>query len=187
MVSLYSTLERILAYMLLTRYLTFGPLCTSLILTFRIVLSCLALSCYLSAAVPIQPALIQCVPCPPPGGVNQPPHLRPVTVVKNEWIGTSTSPYAFVMVTGTAALSYVLTSFFGGGRLQQCSCIFVCFGKRLDSCQSRQVAIYLKKKLKCSRYRPGVSHRVGRGMALLFHDRGTRRGVSGQQHAPAAL
>jgi len=24
-------------------------------------------------------------------------------------------------------------------------------------------------------------------MALLFHDRGTRRRVSGQQHAPAAL
>ena len=28
---------------------------------------------------------------------------------------------------------------------------------------------------------------VGRGIALLFHDRGTRRWVSGQQHAPAAL
>ena len=32
------------------------------------------------------------------------------------------------------------------------------------------------KKLKWSRYRPGVAHRVGRGIALLFHDRGTRRG-----------
>jgi len=32
-----------------------------------------------------------------------------------------------------------------------------------------------------------VAQRVGRGIALLFHDRGTRRGVSGQQHAPAAL
>ena len=31
-------------------------------------------------------------------------------------------------------------------------------------------------KVKCSRYRPGVSQRVGRGIALLFHDRGTRRG-----------
>ena len=29
--------------------------------------------------------------------------------------------------------------------------------------------------------------RVGRVIALLFHDRGTRRWVSGQQHAPAAL
>ena len=29
---------------------------------------------------------------------------------------------------------------------------------------------------KCSRYRPGVVQRVGRGIALLFHDRGTRRG-----------
>ena len=29
--------------------------------------------------------------------------------------------------------------------------------------------------------------RVGRGIALLFHERGTRRGVRGQLHAPAAL
>ena len=32
-----------------------------------------------------------------------------------------------------------------------------------------------------------MAQRVGRGIALLFHDRGTTRGVSGQQHAPAAL
>ena len=31
-------------------------------------------------------------------------------------------------------------------------------------------------KVKCSRYRPGVAQRVGRGIVLLFHDRGTRRG-----------
>ena len=30
--------------------------------------------------------------------------------------------------------------------------------------------------VKWSRYRPGVAQRVGRGIALLFHDRGTRRG-----------
>ena len=30
--------------------------------------------------------------------------------------------------------------------------------------------------VKWSRYRPGVAQRVGRGLALLFHDRGTRRG-----------
>ena len=29
------------------------------------------------------------------------------------------------------------------------------------------------KKLKCSRYRPGAVQSVGRGIALLFHDRGT--------------
>jgi len=47
---------------------------------------------------------------------------------------------------------------------------------------------YVKvKKSKRSRYRTDVAQRVGRGIALLFHDRGTRRGVSGQQHAPAAL
>ena len=32
------------------------------------------------------------------------------------------------------------------------------------------------KKVKCSRYRPGVAQRVGKGIALLFHDRGIRRG-----------
>ena len=30
-------------------------------------------------------------------------------------------------------------------------------------------------KLKWSRYRPDVAQRVGRGIALLYHDRGTRR------------
>ena len=38
-------------------------------------------------------------------------------------------------------------------------------------CSSR---IYIKVKF--SRYRPGVAQRVGRGIALLFHDRGTGRG-----------
>ena len=33
----------------------------------------------------------------------------------------------------------------------------------------------LRVKVKWSRYRPGVTQRVGRGIALLFHDRGTRR------------
>ena len=33
-----------------------------------------------------------------------------------------------------------------------------------------------EKKLKWSRYRPDVAQRVGRGIALLFHDGGTRRG-----------
>jgi len=32
------------------------------------------------------------------------------------------------------------------------------------------------KKVKRSHYRPGVAQRLGRGIALLFHDRGTRRG-----------
>jgi len=31
-------------------------------------------------------------------------------------------------------------------------------------------------KVKCSRYRPGMARRVGRGVALLFHDRGTLGG-----------
>jgi len=32
------------------------------------------------------------------------------------------------------------------------------------------------KKVKWSRYRPGVAQRVGRGIALLLHNGGTRRG-----------
>ena len=31
-------------------------------------------------------------------------------------------------------------------------------------------------KVKCSRYRPSVAQKLGRSIALLFHDRGTRRG-----------
>ena len=38
------------------------------------------------------------------------------------------------------------------------------------------IYIYIKVKLKWSRYRPGVVQRVGRGIAVLFHDRCTRRG-----------
>ena len=35
---------------------------------------------------------------------------------------------------------------------------------------------HIQIKVKWSRYRLGVAQRVGRGIALLFHDRGTRRG-----------
>jgi len=38
------------------------------------------------------------------------------------------------------------------------------------------IYIYIKVKVKCSRYKPGVAQRVGRGIAVLFHYRGTRRG-----------
>jgi len=47
---------------------------------------------------------------------------------------------------------------------------------------SLQVFIHTKKsllkgkKVKWSHYRPGVTQRVGRGIALLFHDCDTRRG-----------
>jgi len=35
---------------------------------------------------------------------------------------------------------------------------------------------YIKVKVKFSRYRPVVAQRVSRGIALLFLDRGTRKG-----------
>jgi hypothetical protein len=34
----------------------------------------------------------------------------------------------------------------------------------------------VKVKAKFSRYRPDVAHRVGTGIALIYHDRGIRRG-----------
>ena len=37
-------------------------------------------------------------------------------------------------------------------------------------------AHWVQVKVKCSHYRPGVAQRVGRGIALLFHGRGTRGG-----------
>jgi len=37
------------------------------------------------------------------------------------------------------------------------------------------LAVSKKVKVNCSRYRPGVTQRVGRGIALLVHDRSTRR------------
>ena len=40
---------------------------------------------------------------------------------------------------------------------------------------SKQLICRSNGKVKWSRYRLGVAQRVGRGMALLFHDRGTRR------------
>ena len=39
-----------------------------------------------------------------------------------------------------------------------------------------QWKLKVKVKVKLSRYTPDVSQRVGRGITLLFHDRGTRRG-----------
>jgi len=42
---------------------------------------------------------------------------------------------------------------------------------------SRNVHFFgLKVKVKFPRHRPGMAQGVGRGIALLFHDRGTRRG-----------
>jgi len=39
------------------------------------------------------------------------------------------------------------------------------------------MCVYKGKKVKCSRYRPGVAQGVGRRIALLLHHRGTRRWV----------
>jgi len=47
------------------------------------------------------------------------------------------------------------------------------------------IYIYIYIKLMWSRYRPSVAQRVGIGIALLFHDRGTRRGwVVTSTHRP---
>ena len=39
-----------------------------------------------------------------------------------------------------------------------------------------KIKVHVFIQVKWSRYRLGVSQRVGRGIALLFHNRGTRRG-----------
>ena len=67
----------------------------------------------------------------------------------------------------------------------ECTFVLVCPNKQRHFPLKHQMS--KRVKAKWSRYRPGVPQRVGRGIALLFHDRGTRRWVSGQQHAPAAL
>ena len=54
-----------------------------------------------------------------------------------------------------------------------------CKLNRRISMEGNPVILYIIiiiKKAKCYRYRPGVAQRMGRGIALLFHDRGTRRG-----------
>ena len=48
------------------------------------------------------------------------------------------------------------------------------FGRATDENIKWHIMVYIK--VKWSRYSPGVAQRVGRGIALLFHDRGTRRG-----------
>ena len=42
--------------------------------------------------------------------------------------------------------------------------------------QSGSTIFFTLKKVKFSRYRPGVAQRVGTCIALLFHEHGTRRG-----------
>ena len=46
----------------------------------------------------------------------------------------------------------------------------------LKFCNRDKRSAFKWVKVKWSRYRPGVAQRVGRGIALLFQDRGTRRG-----------
>jgi len=43
-------------------------------------------------------------------------------------------------------------------------------------CSLTKITLSNMVKVKWFRYRPGVTQRVGRGIALLFHDCGTRRG-----------
>jgi len=40
---------------------------------------------------------------------------------------------------------------------------------------TKYICILRQYKLQFSHYRAGVAQRVGRGIAVLFHDRGTRR------------
>ena len=58
-----------------------------------------------------------------------------------------------------------------------CDSSRTCFDRRRDHQQGKLQDCWDSKRLvKWSRYRHGVAQKVGRGIALLFHDRGTRRG-----------
>ena len=48
--------------------------------------------------------------------------------------------------------------------------------RRNTPATTKTLNIKWKVKVRWSRYSPGVAQRVGRGIALLFRDRGTRRG-----------
>jgi len=50
------------------------------------------------------------------------------------------------------------------------------FGNNYTAVISKGLIRVKKKKVKWSHYRPSVAQRVGRGIALFFHGRGTRRG-----------
>jgi len=56
-----------------------------------------------------------------------------------------------------------------------CTRITSCHNINISS-MSHQTEKVKKVKVKWCRYRLGVAQKVGRGIALLFHDRGTRRG-----------
>jgi len=51
---------------------------------------------------------------------------------------------------------------------------FLGLSRKARACTHTHTYIYIK--VNWSRYRPGVAQRVGRGIALLFHNRGTRTG-----------
>ena len=63
-----------------------------------------------------------------------------------------------------------------GISVEYISCILNCkvFGFPLNCLPN--LTHWISVKVKWSRYRPGVAQRVGRGIALLFHDCGSRRG-----------
>ena len=65
----------------------------------------------------------------------------------------------------------MMLSFWGGGRKHTIK-------KNTEAllAASKEIGLHVKVKVKFSCYRPGVTQRVGRGIALLFHDRSTRRG-----------
>jgi len=78
------------------------------------------------------------------------------------------------------SVSFIITTVASWFRIYGVSRIrLVCFDFIVTApvCQREFVVWWcLGKKVKWPRYRPGVAQRVGRGIAVLFHDRGTRRG-----------
>jgi len=60
---------------------------------------------------------------------------------------------------------------------EQCTMVpATCPPAHLPHSSSKVHINVILRKVKWSRHRPGVAQRVGRGIAVLFHDRGARRG-----------
>jgi len=92
----------------------------------------------------------------------------------NGWSYTFTPPYAFMVCTQATLLLNLMNSLTDPNKVPFVT-TYSLLHATLFSEQNDLILQRSFKKIKVSRYRPGVTQRVGRCIALLFHDRSTRR------------
>ena len=95
------------------------------------------------------------------------------------------APSIFVAIANTASLGhcphYWHTNYKILIRDVYTQITFIIFASIVETYSDNLMPTYFPhnlyiRKTRFSRYRPGLAQRVGRGIALLFHERGTRRG-----------